>query len=295
MPELSFVIPTHDRPDLLRIAVESVLAQTVTDLELIVVDDGSTPPVDLDVDDARVRLLRTEGLGPSAARNVGLREAAGRFVVFVDDDDEITADMAEVSLEAIDSSSLPPPVAALSAVRMVSDEGTELGVRLPLTTRRGESYPLVHIPGRSQLTHATVVVPTETIRHIGGFDELFRGSEHDDFFMRLSEVCSLQGIDHVTYVAHLHNGPRNSTRYATMAQAHCRFVDKHRDKLSPVEQERYLSIATWDFLSAGETWEARRTAWRASRLHRSRRSIRALVASAGGAGLYRRLRHTKDR
>jgi glycosyltransferase involved in cell wall biosynthesis len=87
MPAVSVVVPTHDRPALLRRAVASVLDQTVTDLEVVVVDDGSAEPVVLD--DERVRVLRHDvALGAPSARNSGVAASTGDVVAFLDDDDE---------------------------------------------------------------------------------------------------------------------------------------------------------------------------------------------------------------
>lgn len=87
MPAVSVVVPTHDRPVPLRRAVASALAQTVSDLEIIVVDDGSAEPARFD--DERVRVLRHEtALGAPAARNAGVAASRGDVVAFLDDDDE---------------------------------------------------------------------------------------------------------------------------------------------------------------------------------------------------------------
>ena len=90
MTSVSVVIPTHDRPQLIRTAVASVLAQPETS-EVIVVDDGSMPPVTATgtLDHPAVVILRNEpAQGPSRARNRGLDAAAGDVVGFLDDDDQ---------------------------------------------------------------------------------------------------------------------------------------------------------------------------------------------------------------
>lgn len=85
-PLFSVVIPVRDDP-LLDEAIQSVLDQTLTDFELIVVDDGSTPPAQVP-SDRRIILKRHEqARGPGAARNTGIEAASGRFVAFLDSDD----------------------------------------------------------------------------------------------------------------------------------------------------------------------------------------------------------------
>lgn len=89
-PEVSIVLPTYNRAASLERAVDSVLAQRFDDYELIIVDDGSTDET-LDFDagrDARIRFVRQENRGASAARNHGLELTRGRFITFLDSDDE---------------------------------------------------------------------------------------------------------------------------------------------------------------------------------------------------------------
>ena len=87
MPRFSVVIPTYGRPALLDEAVSSVLAQTVSDLEVVVVDDASPTPIELPTH-PRVRVLRAEhNGGPAAARNLGVHASDCEIVAFLDDDD----------------------------------------------------------------------------------------------------------------------------------------------------------------------------------------------------------------
>ena len=88
----SVIIATHNRPDLLREAVDSVLAQTRLPLEILIVDDASTPPViasDFDgLSDIPIRVLRHPmPLGGAAAKNTGAHAAQGEALAFLDDDD----------------------------------------------------------------------------------------------------------------------------------------------------------------------------------------------------------------
>jgi glycosyltransferase involved in cell wall biosynthesis len=91
MPRFSVVIPTYNRAHTLGLAVRSVLSQSLGDFEVIVVDDGSTDDT-LDavrsLEDPRIRLVAQQHRGVSAARNAGVREAAGDYVTFLDSDDE---------------------------------------------------------------------------------------------------------------------------------------------------------------------------------------------------------------
>ena len=90
MSTISIIVPTHNRAASLAEAIRSVLAQTWTDFELIVVDDGSiddTPAVVAQMADRRIRYLRCAHAERSVARNRGLAAAEGAYIAFMDDDD----------------------------------------------------------------------------------------------------------------------------------------------------------------------------------------------------------------
>ena len=92
------IIPTHNRADVLGRAIASVLAQTLSDLELIVVDDGSTdrtPEVLAGFDDPRLTGMHQENKGVSAARNRGIAASRGRYIALLDSDDTWMPDKLE--------------------------------------------------------------------------------------------------------------------------------------------------------------------------------------------------------
>ncbi len=91
-PYFSVIIPTYNRAAFIETAIKSVLAQSFSDLELIVVDDGSTDNTEelvrsLEKEDARLQYIKQENKGRSTARNVGIDAAFGEYVCFLDSDD----------------------------------------------------------------------------------------------------------------------------------------------------------------------------------------------------------------
>lgn len=90
-PVISVVIPTHNRPEMLRRAVDSVHGQIFREWEVIIVDDCSEIPVlasDFSVEPTRLQIVRNiSNLGPGASRQVGVNLATGRYLCFLDDDD----------------------------------------------------------------------------------------------------------------------------------------------------------------------------------------------------------------
>lgn len=231
-PRLSIVIPTRNRQAEVGGAVDSALAQTVPGVEVIVVDDASSPPVELS-QDPRLRVVRLEEWGGmSAARNAGAAAAAGHWLTFLDDDNVLLPDMAERSLAAIEGSSLPPPVAVVSAIEMVGKGGRVLDRRVPATHPRGDHFSLEPAPGDlSHMTKQTLVVERELLLSVGGFDPTFPSREMSDLFFRLNPVCSIEGIPAVTQRVTRTPGPRGSRDPLVLERGFRRMVEKHRDLL----------------------------------------------------------------
>lgn len=229
---LTVVIPTRNRPEALGGAIRSALGQTVDDLEVIVVDDASTPAARVP-SDPRVRSLRLERQsGVSAARNAGLKAARGRWVTFLDDDNRLLPDMVERSLAAIAAADLPPPVAAVSGIEVIGPGERILDTRIPPTHPRGEHHSLEHLMrGRSHMTKQTLVAETELLRSLGGFDEDLPSRELSDLFLRLNPVCSIVGVPAVTYQLTRTGGPRLSRDPAALERGFEGLVAKHRGLL----------------------------------------------------------------
>lgn len=231
-PLLSIIIPTHNRPHLLPRAVRSALGQTFTDLEVVVVDDASKELVqaaDL-TDDSRLRVIRLDSShGASGARNIGVRAARGRWVMFLDDDDCILPHLAAVSFDAIAASTLPPPLGVLTAIQKVSAQGEVLKLRIPptLCPRGGHFFLEDPEPGRSYLTKQTLVVERDVMLQIGGFDEQFRSRVYTELFLRLNPVCTLIGLPIVTYQLWNHSGARISGTPELRQKSFHRLIQKH--------------------------------------------------------------------
>jgi glycosyltransferase involved in cell wall biosynthesis len=258
-PVVTVVITTRDRHELAQRALSSVLGQTMADIEVIVVDDGSTEPYTPGTDNGRVSLIRHEKpLGPSAARNAALSKANGEWITFLDDDDVWLPQMLETSLAAVKMSQLERPVSVLSGIEIVAPDGVVLKTRMPPTLPKGKHFFLEDLDEHGSFqTHATLVAPTEVVRQIGGFDEELRGSEHDDFFLRLNAVSSIVGVRIVTYRINAHSGPRLSKAVLERAEGMELTVAKHRDafRLHRRRYGRYMSTMGATYLRAGK-WGA---------------------------------------
>jgi glycosyltransferase involved in cell wall biosynthesis len=104
-PLASVIIPTYNRAAQVRAAIESVLAQTYSHIEVIVVDDGSTDDTGgvLRQYDGKIRVIRQANAGPAAARNTGVRNSSGDLLAFLDSDDIWMSQRLELQVDALAS------------------------------------------------------------------------------------------------------------------------------------------------------------------------------------------------
>jgi glycosyltransferase involved in cell wall biosynthesis len=125
-PLVSVVLPTHDRPHRVGGALASIIAQTYRRLEVIVVDDGSTVPVeDVIADtvngDSRITIVRhPKTVGAAAARNSGIDAASGPLIAFLDDDDRWEPEKIERQVTYLDDH---PEVGMVSCQHLIEREG----------------------------------------------------------------------------------------------------------------------------------------------------------------------------
>src|SRR3954469_10712247 len=124
MPKITVIIPLYNKAAYIKRALDSVLAQTFSGFELIVIDDGSTDgggAIVARCDDPRVRLIRQENAGPAQARNHGIDEASGELVAFLDADDEWMPRYLEHSVAALEQAG--PEVACLASGYLLYPQG----------------------------------------------------------------------------------------------------------------------------------------------------------------------------
>ncbi|WP_426757128.1 glycosyltransferase family 2 protein [Myxococcus sp. Y35] len=184
MPFFSVVIPTYNRARLLEAALDSVFAQEERDFEVLVVDDGST-------DDTlerlgrlgdRVRVLKQRNAGPGVARNLGIQEARGEYVAFLDSDDLwfpwTLATYRQVLQEAETS------VVMGASVRFSRLQSLVELAREPLHVLRFADY-LASAGDRTPRTACVLAVRTEALRRVGGFTSQRISGEDYDLLYRL--------------------------------------------------------------------------------------------------------------
>ena len=231
-PAISVVITSFNRPHMLRRAIASVLAQTHSDFELIVVDDLSTTDmrtVVSEFNDDRIRLIRNaENKGLPASRNVGMNAAQSEFVAFLDDDDEFKADKLQRQLALARSTDNQSDV-IYCAVDAVDEHGSLLGVGKPVI--RGNIRQAFLSLGMSTLS-STNMFRRDSLMAIGGHDETLRGSVDHDLWMKLAAAdYTADFVDDALAIAYQHSEERLTTNVAHRIQAVDQYLGKWREHL----------------------------------------------------------------
>lgn len=252
-PLFSVIIPTHARPTMLRYALDSVLAQTESNWEAIVVDDASPSPAAVSPD-PRIRLVRnSQSLGPGGARNVGLREAGGKYVAFLDDDDAWTPMRLRRA-------------AALHENADVVVTGTGvLGApaRIGQTTWCRGNGPL-----HDRILDSTTppLGATSVVRDLcPAFDVSFPAAEDLDWWLRLTSRTDRVAFDSsADWLWRRHDGPRNELGSLARRAGRIRLMKEHK---AYFEKHPRAAAFSWQrigllSLSAGDEAEALRASMR---------------------------------
>jgi glycosyltransferase involved in cell wall biosynthesis len=188
---VSVVIPTRNRPHDLELAVASVLEQGI-ECEVIVVDDGSIPPVRREgalMDDA-VQIIRNHAaLGPCRSRARGIAQASGSFIAFLDDDDIWLPGKLARSLRVTTEIPDVQVVVHRTGFDMRQVDGVPSKARI-------ESDPL-HFYGRTRTPHLNSVLVDADLARAVGFDEAFYACSDIDFVIGLARRTPFAMIDDV--------------------------------------------------------------------------------------------------
>lgn len=183
-PLVSVVIPVYNRPAMLLRAVRSVLRQSIPSFELIVVDDGSPAPLaeaERLVRENGHRWVRTRQRGVSAARNLGASMSQGRYLAFLDSDDEWLPEKLAKQLE----------LHSTSPALLVS-QTDEIWIRNGVRVNRKQTHVLASGDGfadcvrRCAISPSSVMLERELFLSTGGFDESLPVCEDYELWLRIS-------------------------------------------------------------------------------------------------------------
>jgi cellulose synthase/poly-beta-1,6-N-acetylglucosamine synthase-like glycosyltransferase len=218
MPEVSVVMGVYDSIDTLDVAMESVLAQEGVDLELIVVDDGSTDGSGAALDrwaqrDPRVRVLHQENRGLTVALQRACEKAKGEFIARQDaGGDRSLPGRLKAQLEALRNSESAVAVSGIH--RLVAMDGTPLCEVATDRERIRQGLSTVELPGMCGILHASSMFRAAAFEKVGGYRSMFAVAQDLDLWMRLFEVGEFEYVDRVIYDVRYDKGSISAVRQA---------------------------------------------------------------------------------
>ena len=206
-PSVSVVIATYNRADLLPETIESVLTQTFRDFELIVVDDGSTDNTQevLKSYGDRLRFLRQENRGPSAARNFGVSHARASWISIQDSDDICAPDHLETLYRCVEKKPDVGMVFANGAY--IDDPGGKTIIPQEKSKRLAEKgVELPDLFSTSIVRLQAALLSKEALLAVGGLDENLRIAMDLDLAFRFFMRFPMAYVDKVVFFYRRHEG-----------------------------------------------------------------------------------------
>jgi glycosyltransferase involved in cell wall biosynthesis len=247
-PEVSVVIPVFNAASTLRRALWSVRKQCFHNWEIIIVDDGSNDgstaiALDAAYFEKRIRVVFQSNSGPSAARNHGIREARGRFVAFLDADDQWTTNRLSRCLEHFGRN--PQTGLVFSRVAIAQHDADEPSTETPHFPELTAADLIAENP---VCTTSNIMIRKSALAELRGFDETMAYIEDQDLVLRtiVQTGWRVEGIDEVLLTYRLSQMSR-STDFKRTEQSWRRLFVRAR-KWSPGLAGRYSHVFTGAFL-----------------------------------------------
>jgi glycosyltransferase involved in cell wall biosynthesis len=184
MPKVSVIIPAYNRAYIINEAIKSILSQTFTDFEVLIIDDGSsdtTQQVVRLVEDTRVKYFHKENGGVSSARNMGIANAAGEYIAFLDTDDLWPKNFIEVLMTKLQENKNYG--LAYCPTTETSPDGTM--IRKQDTARCVSGHITKELFKNSFIWPMAVLIRKNILQNFC-FDESLKTSDDNDAFLRLS-------------------------------------------------------------------------------------------------------------
>jgi len=272
-PEVSVVIPTYNRPNRLRRALDSIENQTYGNLETIVVDDHSDKemhPITQDYSSScNIRHLRhEENRGANAARNSGIETASGDFIAFLDDDDTWEPKKIEKQVSTAQESEAG---VVYTGIKHIGSGGETLQETIPdevedITTK----LLYKNVVG----SFSTVMVDADTIEVAGLPDESFPIWQDKEWYVRLSQHCSFTPVSELLVNHHRGGESRISENFDSIEEALPKFLNKFEDEIEQrgvltrrrIYSENFFNAARYG-LATGNFDSSRKYAIKSAKYH----------------------------
>jgi glycosyltransferase involved in cell wall biosynthesis len=294
MPVASVVIPAYNREGTIARAIDSVLNQTKPDLEVMVVDDGSsddTVAIIENYEDDRVQCrVFSENRGANAARNAGIRQATGEYVTFLDSDDEYDPVFIETVSEALNDA--PMRVGGVYTSRRQVRNSEEVDLNIADTVYREPKQVACDYQAYGFSNWA---FRRDVFDDVGDLDASLRGLQDREFMFRFLREYEFHPIKDVLVTQHQH-AKQMSTDPERKLTALDQVVEKHNELFDETTRAWIDYHRGWLYARGGDLRTGRRYFWSALRRQPKARKIQLqAVASLLGQRGFRTVNELKQR
>ena len=229
-PTVSVVMPVKDGARFISEALRSIGVQTFEDLEVVVVDDGSTdgtPAIVRDhaADDPRIRLVEQDHRGLAGALNTGLRAARAPWIARLDADDHALPGRLARQLEV---AARRPDVAVWAGWALTMDASGRVIGQVTTGPLTDEEFRRAHAAGFVEILHPTVLARRDVLLQVGGYDDRLMIGEDVELWDRVGEVAAILTLPEPLIRFRVHPDSASTRRIAESLAVH-RFVAARRD------------------------------------------------------------------
>ena len=269
-PTVSVIIPTYNRLGLVEQAIDSALGQTFRDLEIIVVDDGSSDGTGAALERKyrdQIIYRRQENQGESAARNHGISIAKGKYIAFLDSDDIWCPEKLAIQVSTLEDPHHEGAVVAYSSAWMIDENGDTIQsgpIGRWKTGQRLELNDLTEGP-RMYGPPSNMLIRTRELREAGGFDPSIQFGEDWDLVIRLRSKGRFVFIDQPLYYYRVHRNSQQGIPKTEDLSAYLedtlKIIQKNEQLIFQGNKTRFLEaqariyrkVAAWCFVR--ESWD----------------------------------------
>ena len=265
MPKISIILPVYNGATTIQATIDSVLQQTFSDFELIIIDDDSTDHT-LEIlsqyTDSRIQVLSCSHRGAAASRNRGLKQASGEYIAFLDADDLWTPDKLEAQLNALQTH--PKAAVAYSWTDYIDESGN---------WRQAGRHRRVNGDAFAQMLRSNFLengsnplICRYALDDVGDFDESLTGGQDWDLYLRLAARYLFVNVPAVQIFYRIRNNSisANITRQEQqVVKVLNRAFSQAPESLQPLKRKslalvyKYLVCRTFDLLpSRSNGWKA---------------------------------------
>jgi glycosyltransferase involved in cell wall biosynthesis len=243
---VSVIVPVYNRAHLVTETVASILGQTYRNIEIILINDGSTDDSLKVIQTLQqehpdvIRIIDQENQGQIIARNQGIQQARGQYIAFLDSDDLWVPDKLELQMPLFDDG----VGLVYGGVELINEDGETTGFDACDPAIQGEIYPQLLVKNR--MTGGSVMVLRAALDRVGVFDPEFSAAENWDLWLRICKVYQARLVNKPVVKYRLHQN-NMSKDMMLMQDAKRQIMAKHCDKHSSDKLvARYSRLAEAD-------------------------------------------------